>query len=293
MVGDEGEVTRLISNDYITLRPEGAQTWNRSSAGRLRRACGPLGFLLNWTIVCEIANRLWKRAVRSKAAERGVVTGLVCSGLLILGLSTSCAEPPPVEMSLLTGDPCEPPCWQGLTPGKSTEDDVLQFIRSSRFVDTRTVYRGRLSRGGGEVVGVSIQWRSTAARSSNVDSNDFLVEGGVLRGIIIYPDYDVTLESLLQRYGPPAKYHVAITGRHLPVLRVRLFYPARGFTATLELPIDEPVLGPQSTVIQVWYSKAAPLESFIELGISYLGSAPERWLQSLREWQGYGTIEVP
>jgi len=297
MVGDKGQVTTPKKNCHVAFEAERARRPSPPSVRHSQPACGAVAVLLKWASVCEMTIRLCRRAAQSMATQRRLATGLAWAGLLSLGVFVGCAGPPPVEMSLLTGDPCEPPCWQGLTPGKSTEDDVLQFIRSSRFVDTRTVYRGRLSRGGGEVVGVSIQWRSTAARSSNVDSNDFLVEGGVLRGIIIYPDYDVTLESLLQRYGPPDKLHVMVTGRHVPMLQVTLFYPSYGFTATLELPADQLVLRPETTVIQVWYSKAGPLETFIQLGISYLGTylgtTPEQWSQSLRDWQGYGVMEVP
>ena len=221
---------------------------------------------------------------------------LLCFALLIAAICSGCGEPPPLDMGLLTGEPCEPPCFRGLTPGVSTHEEVNQFVRTSGFVNPQTLFRSGVYRGG-ERVGLSIQWRSTAARSGNVDSNEFLIEGGVLRNMFVYPDYDLTLERLLQRYGSPQKFNVMVTGRHVPLLRVTLFYPARGFTASLELPVDEPVLRPESTVIQVWYSEAGPLETFIERGISYLGSylgsIPEQWLESLRDWQGYGAIEVP
>ncbi|HUW14593.1 MAG TPA: hypothetical protein VM537_33040, partial [Anaerolineae bacterium] len=60
---------------------------------------------------------------------------LVVLGVLILGLCVGCGEPPPpVDTSLLTGEPCEPPCWQGLTPGESTEEDVAEFMKATRFV---------------------------------------------------------------------------------------------------------------------------------------------------------------
>lgn len=296
MMGDNGQVTTPKENCHVAFEAESARRPSPPSVRHSRPACGAVALLLKWPTVCEMTIRLCRRAVQSMATQRRVAIGLVWAGLLSLGLCVGCTGPPPVEMSLLTGDPCEPPCWQGLTPGQSTEDDVLEFIQSSRFVDTRTVYRAAVSRGG-QVVGTSIQWRSTAARSSNVDSNDFAIEGGVLKDMIIYPDYDVTLESLLQRYGPPDKFHVMVTGRHVPLLQVTLFYPSYGFTASLELPVEEPVLQPESTVIQVWYSQAGPLETFIERGISYLGSylgtTPEQWSEFLRDWQGYGAVEVP
>jgi len=198
----------------------------------------------------------------------------------------------PVDRSLLTGEPCAPPCWQGLTPGESTLEDVSEFMRTSGFVSPLTVFHGRITRGG-EVVGVSIQWDSTNGRGGG----DFAIEDGVLKDMFIYPSYHLTLEDLVERYGPPEKFHVMVTGPHVPLLQVTLFYPSYGFTASLELPVDEPVLRPESSIIQVWYSQAGSLETFIERGISYLGSflgtTPEQWSESLRDWPGYGAIEVP
>jgi len=212
--------------------------------------------------------------------------------LWILATCVGCRESPPVDTSLLTGEPCEPPCWQGLTPGVSTHEEVNEFVRTSGFVNPQTLYPGRLSRGG-QRVGVSLQWRSIAGRGRG--HNSFTIEDGVLKYIIIYPDYDLTLESLIDRHGAPGKFLVIIAGSGLPYLSVTLFYPTHGFTATVELPIDDAQLLPESIVSRVWYFQAAPLDRFIELGceVGFLGSTPEKWLESLRDWKGYGTIEVP
>jgi hypothetical protein len=211
---------------------------------------------------------------------------------LVIAVCVGCGEPPPVDNSLLTGDPCEPPCWQGLTPGESTLEDVNEFMRTSGFVSPLTVFRGRITRGG-EAVGVSIRWDSMNGRGGG----DFAIEDGVLKDMFIYPSYHLTLEDLIDRYGPPEKLHVMVTGLHVPALEVTLFYPSYGFTADLELPVDEPVLRPESSIVRLWHSRAGPLETFIELGISYLGSylgtSPEQWSESLRDWPGYGAIEVP
>ena len=215
----------------------------------------------------------------------------VSLGLLILGLCAGCGEPPPLDTSFLTGEPCEPPCWQGLTPGESTEEDVGEFIRATRFVDTRTIYRGRITRGG-EVVGVSIQWRSTAARSRNVESNSFDIDTGVLEHITIYPDYELTLERLMERYGPPEKYVANLSGYERQWVDVTLFYPTHGFTVYLALRPDDPTLRPESRVARVWYFRAASMERFIELQCEagYLGGSPEKSLESLRDWPGFGPI---
>jgi hypothetical protein len=221
-----------------------------------------------------------------------ILIPLFCMALLIAATSHGCGQPP-LDKSLLTGEPCEPPCWQGLTPGVSTHEQVNEFIRTSRLVNPQTLHISALRAGDGQRVGVSISWRTTVAPGRGY--HDLARKGGVLKDIIIYPDYDITLDSLLEKYGPPEKVNVGITGSfgHVPAVGVTLFYPTNGFTAYFELPIDDARLGPDSTVLRLWYSQAAPLERFLELGKGYLGGTPEQWLESLREWPGYGQLELP
>ena len=165
-------------------------------------------------------------------------------------------------MSLLTGEPCEPPCWQGLTPGESTLQEVNEFVRTAGFVNPQTLFRSGVSRDG-QRVGVSIEWASAAGRGRGY--NDFIVEGGVLKHITIYPDYDLTLERLFERYGPPEKYATSLLSFVRLDVEVTLFYPTHGFTVDLVLPYDDRTLQPESRVVSVWYFRAAPLERFLEL----------------------------
>ena len=209
----------------------------------------------------------------------------------VIAACVGCGEPPPVDTSLLTGEPCEPPCWEGLTPGVSTEEDVAEFMESTRLVDTRTVSRVGMTRGG-EVVGVSIRWHSTAGRGAA--GNRFAIEGGVLQDITIYPDYDLTLERLIERYGPPQKYVSHLSGYERQWVDVTLYYPTHGFTVYLMLRPDDASLKPESKVDSVWYFRAAPLERFVELECEagYLGGTPEKSLEFLRDWQGYGPVPL-
>jgi hypothetical protein len=218
--------------------------------------------------------------------------------LLCLGLCAGCGEPPPLDRSLLTGEPCEPPCWQGLTPGESTLEEVDEFIRTSGFVNTRTMYRVRMTRGG-EVVEVDISWDSAAGGFG--PHNSFRVQGGVLKDITIRPDYALTLEQIFERYGPPEKYHAILQEVEVRFADITLFYPAHGFIVYLSRRPDctdsgapEITLAPESQVGSVWYFRAAPLERFLELRdeAGYGGPPPDRILESLHDWEGYGLIEL-
>ena len=222
-----------------------------------------------------------------------VSTTLLCLALVIAAISSGCGEPPPLDTSLLTSEPCEPPCWQGLTPGVSTLQEVNEFVRTSGFVNPQTLFRSGVYRGG-ERVGLSIEWGSAAGRGRGY--NDFIVESGVLKYIIIYPDYDLSLERLFERYGPPEKYVANLRGVERRWVEVTLYYPTHGFTVELVRRYDDTTLTlkPESRVASVWYFRAAPLERFLELGCEagIYGGTPDDWLESLRDWPGYGPIPL-
>jgi hypothetical protein len=221
-----------------------------------------------------------------------VSISLLFLALLMAAICTGCGEPPPLDMSLLTGEPCEPPCWQGLTPGVSTHSEVNEWMRTSGFVNTRSVSRSthtRLTRGGDEVAGVTIWWCSRAGLCRG--SNRFSTESSVLDDITIRPDYPLTLERLFERYGSPEKYVANVPIGGPLYYQVTLFYPTHGFTAYLRVSIDG-TLQPESRVASVWYFRAAPLERFLELrweqGV--VSSTPDEQLEYLRDWPGYGPI---
>ena len=211
--------------------------------------------------------------------------------LLMVATSAACGKGPTVDTSLLSGKPCEPPCWQGLTPGVSTEEEANEFLRISELVDRTTLYRSDLTLGTGEVVGVSMQWWSSAntARMWREYPNEFIVKDGVLEEIAVFLDCQVTVEDLLTRYGPPHRWEVQWVSLDTLDIDVILYYPTRGLTARLRLPSFGVWLGPASDVREVRYLRALRMEDFLSLG-SQVGYFPADEVDSLREWTGYGPV---
>ena len=212
--------------------------------------------------------------------------------LLILATSFGCRPAPPVDVSLLTGEPCEPPCWQGLTPGVSTEGELYEFLRTSELVDQSTLFQGDITLGSGEVIGVTIQWWSSAnmARSPRQIGNHCDLRDGVLHWATIWLDSEVTLADLLERYGEPYKWSFTWISIDMPDLDVALHYPNHGFTAHLTLPADDTWLRPESRVDLVRYHVVVPPADFLELGPE-AGYFHAYKADSLRDWQGYREIE--
>ena len=218
---------------------------------------------------------------------------LLCMALLIAATSHGCGEPPPLDMSLLTGEPCEPPCWHGLTPGVSTEDEVNDFLRSSELVDQSSIFRGEVTRDRGEVVGTTMQWWSTANMSSlpRQLGNNSVIMQGLLQYLTIWLDSEVTLQDLLERYGDPDKFTAWLEPVDPPRVVVVLLYPRHGFEATLTIPRDDVQLRPESEIVRVWYFRSASqIEDYLRLcrEIGYPCASED----TLQEWHGYGPIDL-
>src|SRR3990172_586921 len=53
-----------------------------------------------------------------------------------------------VDKSLLTGEPCAPPCWYGITPGTTSETEALDIVNGLEFINPGTINLNRGVRGG-------------------------------------------------------------------------------------------------------------------------------------------------
>jgi hypothetical protein len=192
----------------------------------------------------------------------------------------------PVDRSLLTRDPCEPPCWQGLTPGVSTQEEVLEYIAESDYVGDH--YREP------HAFGTTIWWQSTL-RGRGVDTSSFFAtKSGTLAVMMIYLDYEVAVKDLLAKHGPPEKLWAQWSTGDSGVAFVNLYYPTQGFMTQLEVtPSDgyHEVL-PQTKVARVWYFPPGSLEGLPSLRF-FIPFPPREYMDAeLEDWRGYGRIRV-
>jgi hypothetical protein len=192
-----------------------------------------------------------------------------------------------VTQGLLTGEECAPPCFQGLVPGSSTEDEVRQFLRSGEYaVGPYAVIERSQQRV------LVLKWDR---RGLGGQKNEFQVQDGVLALMGMYVDSDVTLEQVVNRYGTPDSLRAGLkmSGRVYTV--VSLFYQEAGMILQLHLYDEVPQLRPSTEVVRVWYFDPVPLEEAVAVLAGKKGQALEdfesEWLGYWHEWQGYGVVE--
>ncbi len=62
-----------------------------------------------------------------------------CDGPEARDLPPETLDPQEVDLSLLTGEPCEPPCWYGITPGLTRDEEMAAILEGLPFFEADTI----------------------------------------------------------------------------------------------------------------------------------------------------------
>jgi hypothetical protein len=203
----------------------------------------------------------------------------------------SCAAPPQslVTDGFLDGAECSPPCWQGLVPGVSTEQDIIQFLDTrQQQVDPFSVERD--SHDGAVVV----RWRTTRQTQGE---NWFELHNGVLQTMNLHMDSPLTLGELLEAFGAPDKLEAGYSVESGPVhIVVDMFYGRLGLAPELYVATDDPVLRESTPVVRTWIFEPGTLQDFYTVLVGEKGEPlPDyalQWLRDWRDWPGYGPLRL-
>lgn len=193
-----------------------------------------------------------------------------------------------VDRSILTDDPCAAPCWQGILPGVTTAAEVSDILQRLDFIDQDRLWASERE---------YFAWHSTASDADPAVSSYVLSRAGVVSGIEIGLDFELSLGEVMEKYGPPEKF-VAYQSPRVEKIQsdVHFFYPQRGliFTSWIDgyVPPGEPLmLVPSTLVTFVRYFAPAPIENLMreypELNTAVL-HGEDYW----QDWPGYGPVKL-
>jgi len=122
--------------------------------------------------------------------------------LMMVSLVISgCVAPPLLndqllqDTSLVEGNPCEAPCWQGITPGETTWDDAITIIEGLSSVE-----EVRMAEGGREDAGrLATFMPADGTTCCEVYSED----GETVSRLLLRVAPEMTLGQLVEQYGEP------------------------------------------------------------------------------------------
>ncbi len=134
-----------------------------------------------------------------------LVSLLVGCGLRLDVFPTPTVEPSLIDSSMLTGVPCQAPCWYGLVPGQSTRADVLATVQGLPFVDPRRVSEVPASYWdqSKQSLEPATLVRAECKRPGGETCASLLLFDGVLKLMYLSPPPSLTFGEAVARLGPP------------------------------------------------------------------------------------------
>jgi hypothetical protein len=156
-----------------------------------------------------------------------------------------------LDKSILTHQPCAPPCWYGIRPGdRIPSADLLHIIESM----TAVVGAERDSDM------ISWHWRKWPGSIDKrwLPGNNWIaLKDGAVSEINLLVDFPVSVEDILDLYEEPTTTNSLQRGlpEH-PYVYFRMFYPKQGLiVAAAIIPYQTPVLEPTTQIYEVFYRK--------------------------------------
>lgn len=243
---------------------------------------------------------LWGRP-----AATALILGL-CLSLLVLGLISECQPWAELDSSLLTGDPCAPPCWHNIAPGVADEDDVRSQLESSPFVEKGTLHYNLTEEAGVPLVGFSWQAREgdyICLQNGMVWPMErcnyiYLRDGKVLR-IEISLHGGVTLGEIVDKYGPPERISAFVSVTDFYWYQITIDYPCQGLRLESFSLIDpkEVASGTISVtrdmrITDARYYVPTSLEKALSEAFWLPPDRIADYMASSQEWAGFGRIKI-
>jgi hypothetical protein len=191
---------------------------------------------------------------------------------------------------------CQPPCWQNLTPGKSTSEDVDQFLENLSATDwperdTHSRYES------------SRKWiRIVSANYFNFKVVDIYMENGTLTFIRSHRSIKANLGQIVDRFGQPEAYEAILSeGPHESLYDVEVYYPMQGLAFVISSnPEDAGYINQNMLIKEVHYFLPGNLPSYFTQSFSYdyideaaIAEATQFQLEKfVLPWTGFGKVEI-
>ncbi|HJS19228.1 MAG TPA: hypothetical protein VJ785_10795 [Anaerolineales bacterium] len=207
------------------------------------------------------------------------------SYLLCLCLITACVSSTPRD-SLIKGSPCEPPCWNGLTPGETTFDDASQIVRELTNVDQTKIDELTYS---GEVFDKWIRFYivrdDLLTKKQTIGALYFIDDR--LAVILLLANVGGTFGEMVEMVGEP---EVILSLQHPEDIQIKAILPSKGISFDSYARSDQ--FSAETRIDNVMLFDPSQYEQLLDAAMFSLGKyGAADTKKMMHPWRGYGSIE--
>jgi hypothetical protein len=135
-----------------------------------------------------------------------------------------------VDRSFITKQPCEAPCWYGLTLGVSTDDDIRAKLLQLAFVDQATLFEQPMGSDGSDLLGF---YFDCVYYNPPGSCGVLEVENGKLSKIMMAVQYLLSLQMVIDQLGTPI-YYTANPSPNEDICVLEIFWPEKNIIVTAD-----------------------------------------------------------
>ncbi len=213
--------------------------------------------------------------------------------LIILFSLVACK---PTYTFILEDTACNPPCWNDITPGISTEAEAVFLLKNNPQVINSSIDRNIDVR----QETINIYWDFF----DKPGAYGFIkIRQGKVEGISFFPSYGkiaLRLTQLFQEFGEPGKVLSVYNSNSLKEGEIYFYYEEQGILATYSLKLEKPkfrhLLQPESPISSFAFIDPNHIDEAIKSDVIQelidLGFTDEQLQDSWHDWKGYGEIKI-
>jgi hypothetical protein len=173
------------------------------------------------------------------------------------------------DKSLISGKPCSPPCWHGITPGKTAWEDAVKLLLKDAGLEPPFIQVGQNG------VSILATWKGKGGEPCCQMVTE---DGKTVTFILLQFDPTMTTGELIQAHGEPT-YVVGTPGDETQAI-INLFYPDDGLIAIAFVRgAKSGELSESSEIIGAWYLTEERMDLILKTSMLY-------------GWKGYGPYSI-
>jgi len=196
-------------------------------------------------------------------------------GLLALVLFFAACAPPPElrdpnmlqDTGLITGDPCEAPCWRGITPGETSWSDALTILEDDTTIENLQTQADDNSNA------ALAEWNQKGGSACCQMYSD---DGELVSVLLLRVAPNMTLGEVIERHGEPT-YAVGSSFAETQAA-MNVVYPEQNMVIYVFSEGVTGTISESSEVFAVLYVIPSQMDLLIQTS-------------DLHAWEGYGAFE--
>lgn len=218
-----------------------------------------------------------------------IITVLVVIVLDLVGCISMLPAPlPPFQdTSLLTQEPCGPPCWYGIVPGHTSGYEARRILNTIPFVETGSIREDTSLVANGQSV---LEWRYKGAILEH-HGGIIYIQDHVVSGIIVGLPRCLRLDAVIERVGEPTLVRAEVDGETTNAWFK--FYYRKGLMLHGRYPQEErhrARISPDTCINEADYFQANGLETYL-LHIEQYVYQPSVLAKAIAEYEAWPGLD--